>query len=111
MLTSQPSDKLIKNAQVKSIYAHEIKEFVKPQQNKVASINEIKTKKAAAQRTRADIQKLNLEPWATLKESVKSGTVKWKNLLVRNDWCNIGPYWKLDKLGLPRQIEKVEQPI
>ena len=46
---------------MKLIYAHEIKEFVKSQQNKAASINEIKTKKAAAQRTREDIQKLNLD--------------------------------------------------
>ena len=30
---------------------------------------------------------------------------------MRNEWCNIGTYWKLDKFGLPRQIEKVEQPI
>ena len=43
--------KLIKNAQVKSIDAHEIKEFIHSQQNKAASLNEIKTRKAVAQRT------------------------------------------------------------
>ena len=96
---------------MKSINAHEIKEFIKAQQQQAASINEINTRKAAAKRTKEDIQKLNLQQWTTLKESVKSETAKWKNSLVRSNWCNIGTYWKLDKLGLPRQIEKVEQPF
>ena len=76
-----------------------------------ASINEINNRKATAQRSREDIKKLNLQQWTTLEQSVKIETENWKNSLVRNDWCNIGPYWKLDKLGLPRQIQKVEQPI
>ena len=63
--------------------------------------------KAAAIKSKADIQKLNTEQWTTLKDSVKTETIKWKNYLVRNEWCNIGPYWKLDKLVLPRQIDNV----
>ena len=106
-----PAQKVIKKAQVKIIKAHEIKEFVNSQQQQAASINEISTRKAAANRTKADIQKLNIEQWTALKESVKTETIKWKNSLVRNDWCNISTYWKLDKFGLPKQIEKVEQPI
>ena len=57
-----------------------------------------------------DILKLNLEQWTSLKDSVNQETIKWKNSLIRNDWCNIGTYWKLDKLGLPRQQENIEQP-
>ena len=85
-----PAPKIIKRAQVKSINAHKIKEFINAQQQQTASINEINTRKAAAKRTKVDIQKLNLQQWTTLKESVKSETAKWKNSLVRNDWCNIG---------------------
>ena len=88
-----------------TINAHEIKEFVKAQ-NKATPINEISTRKAAATKSKADIQKLNTEQWTSLKDSVKSETIKWKNSLVRNEWCNIGTYWKLDKFGLPRPIEK-----
>ena len=102
--------KIIKNAQVKQINVHEIKEFVKSQQQ-ATPINEIGTRKATANRTKADIQKLNIEQWTSLKESVKTETIKQKNSLVRNNWCHIGTYWKLDKFGLPRQIDKVEQPI
>ena len=80
-------------------------------QKKAASVNEFQTRKATAKRSKEDIKKLNLQQWTTLKQSVKTESENWKNSLVRNDWCNIGPYWKLDKLGLPRQIQKVEQPI
>ena len=58
------------------IKAHEIKEFVNSQQQQAASINEISTRKAAANRTKADIQKLNIEQWTSLKDSVKSETIK-----------------------------------
>ena len=105
-----PAPQININAQVKSINTHEIKEFIKVQQQ-AASVNEINTRKATAKRTREDIQKLNLQQWSSLKESVQTETLKWKNSLVRNEWCNIGTYWKLDKFGLPRQMEKVEQPI
>ena len=94
-----PAQKLIKKAQV-TINAHKIKEFVKAQ-NKATPINEISTRKAAATKSKADIQKLNTEQWTSLKDSIKSETIKWKNSLVRNEWCNIGTYWKLDKFGLP----------
>ena len=67
---------------------HKIKEFVKSQQNKVVSVNEIETRKAMAQRAKEDFQKLNLQQWATLKQSDKTETEKWKNSPVRNDWCN-----------------------
>ena len=90
---------------------HEIKNFINSQQQQAASIKELETRKAAAKRTREDILKLNNYQWTTLKDSVKTETIKWKNSLVRNEWCNIGTYWKLDKFGLPREIEKVEQPI
>ena len=94
-----PARKVIKKTQV-TINAHEIKEFVKTQKQ-ATQINQIATRKAAAIRSKADIQKLNTEQWTSLKESVKSETIKWKNSLVRNEWCNIGTYWKLDKFGLP----------
>ena len=55
-----PAQKLIKNAQVKVIKAHKIKEFVNSHQQQTASINEISTRKATANRTKADIQKLNI---------------------------------------------------
>jgi hypothetical protein len=104
-----PAQKLIKTTQV-TINAHEIKEFVQAQ-NQATQINQINTRKAAAIKSKADILKLNTEQWTSLKESVKSETIKWKNSLVRNEWCNIGTYWKLDKFGLPRPIENVEQPL
>ena len=102
---------IIKNAQIQTIKVHEIKNFINSQQQQAASIKELETRKAAAKRTREDILKLNNHQWTTLKDSVKTETIKWKNSLVRNEWCNIGTYWKLDKFGLPREIEKVEQPI
>lgn len=104
-----PAQKLIKTAQVK-INAHEIKEFVQTQKQ-ATQINQISTRKAAAIKSKTDILRLNTEQWTSLKESVKSETIKWKNSLVRNEWCNIGTYWKLDKFGLPRPIENVEQPL
>ena len=104
-----PAKNLIKTAQV-TIIAHEIKEFAKAQKQ-AKPIKEISTRKAAAVKSKADIQKLNTEQWTSLKDSVKSETIKWKNSLVRNEWCNIGTYWKLDKFGLPRPIDNVEQPI
>ena len=64
---------------MKSINAHEIKEFINSQQQQAASINEIKTRKEAAKRTKEDILKLNLQQWTTLKDSIKSETIKWKN--------------------------------
>ena len=70
-----PAQKLIKPAQV--INRHEIKEFVKSQQQ-AKPINEISTRKAAAHRSKADIQKLNTEQWTSLKESVKTETIKCK---------------------------------
>ena len=73
-----PAQKLIKKAQV-TINAHEIKEFVKAQQQ-ATPINEISTRKAAATKSKADIQKLNTEQWTTLKDSVKTETIKWKTL-------------------------------
>ena len=102
---------IIKNAQIQTIKVHEIKTFIKSQQQQATPIKEIETRKVTAKRTREDILKLNLQQWTTLKDSVKTETIKWKNSLVRNEWCNIGTYWKLDKFGLPREIEKVEQPI
>ena len=111
ILKTPVPEKVIKSAQVNSVYVHKIKEFMMSQLNKAASINEFKSRKAAAQRSKEDIQKLNLQQWTTLKQSVKTETKKWKNSLMRNNWCNFGTHWKLDKLGLPRQIEKVEQPL
>ena len=51
------------NAQVQSINAHKIKEFINSQQQQAVSVNEIKTRKATAKRTKADIQKLNIQQW------------------------------------------------
>ena len=45
ILKAPAPDKLIKNAQVKSINVHEIKEFINSQQQQEVSVNEIKTKK------------------------------------------------------------------
>ena len=101
-------------ASPKTVYIHEIKEFVESQKfnyqftpkNKV-----LKKRQMQAKHTQKDKNKLNIEQWTSLKDSVKQEIIKWKNSLVRNEWCNISTYWKLDKLGLPRQQEGVEQPI
>ena len=61
---------------MQTINAHKIKNFIKSQQQQAASINEIKTRKATAKRTKEHIQKLNLQQWKTLKDSVKSETIK-----------------------------------
>ena len=81
--------KIIKNAQVKSIIVHKIKEFINSQQQQEVSINEFRTRKAVAQRTKEDILKLNFQQWTTLKDSLKSETINSKNSLVINYWCNI----------------------
>ena len=54
-----PAQKLIKTTQV-TINAHEIEEFVKAQKQ-ATPINEISTRKATASKSKADIQKLNIE--------------------------------------------------
>ena len=73
-------------------------------------INSLQNRQAKSKRTKEGILKLNLEHWTSLKDSVKQETFKWKNSLMRNNWYNICPYWKLDKLGLPRQQDNIEQP-
>ena len=77
----------------------------------VLQLIQSKTGQAKAQRLKEDIRKLMLQMWTSLTDSVKSETEKWKISLIRNDWCSIGPYWKLDKLGLPRQYDHIEQPV
>ena len=34
----------------------------------------------------------------------------WKKNLVENDWCSVGPKYKLDKFGLPNPQPGVPQP-
>ncbi len=45
-----------------------------------------------------------------MKSSVASETELWKNNLVENDWCNIGPKYKVDKFKLPTPQPGVPQP-
>ena len=108
------SQTLIKASPKQVVYIHEIKEFVESQKInfQFTPKNEaLKKRQAQAKCTKQDIIKLNIDQWTSLKESGKQEKIKWKNSLVRNKWCNIGTYWKLDKLGLPRQQEGIEQPI
>ena len=69
-----------------------------------------KQKQKLAELTHAEHVKMNQQQWATLKASVKNETTQWKNALIKNEWCNLGPTFKTDTMGLPLQQEGIAQP-
>ena len=91
-----------------------IKEFAESQK-KIQSIQtednaSFKQKQQLAEVTHAEHVKMNQQQWATLKASVKNETTRWKNSLIQNEWCNLGPKFKTDTMGLPLQQEGIAQP-
>jgi hypothetical protein len=91
-----------------------IKEFAESQK-KIQSIQtednaSFKQKQKLAEFTHAEHVKMNQQQWATLKASVKNETTRWKNSLIQNEWCNLGPKFKTDTMGLPLQQEGIAQP-
>ena len=72
--------------------------------------NLIKKRQQKAEARKKLIQKLSSKQLSDLKSSVARETELWKKNLVENDWCNIGPKYKLDKFGLPTPQLGVQQP-
>ena len=73
--------------------------------------SQLRQRKEIATEHWQDLLKLNQKQWDNLKTSVHDETVLWQSNLLTNEWCNIGPKYKLDKLGLPRQQDGVPQPL
>jgi hypothetical protein len=69
-----------------------------------------KKRQREAEAKRKIILKLNSKQLRDLKSSKTSETELWKKNLIANDWCNIGPKYKLDKFGLPTPQPGVPQP-
>ena len=85
---------------------HEIKNFINSQQQQAKPIKELETRKAAAKRSREDIHKLNLEQWTSLKDSVKTETIKWKNSLQGTNGATLAPTGSWTNLDCQGKLKK-----
>jgi hypothetical protein len=99
----------IKNTGNEIIECHTIINFINSQKATSPEI-ELKKRQQKAEAKRKLILKLNSKQLSDLKSSIASETELWKKNLVENDWCNIGPKYKLDKFGLPTPQPGVPQP-
>jgi hypothetical protein len=84
--------------------------FIKSQQ--IANPDNLNRKKQQEIETKRKINlNLNAEQLRQFKQSVNSETELWKENLLENNWCNIGPKYKLDKFGLTSPKPSVQQPV
>ena len=69
-------------------------------------------RKQQAQKTRAQLEKLDYKQWKSLQKSIREETEKWKKCLVPRDWgpFQFGPAFKCDKFGLPTKFDNIKQP-
>ena len=65
-----------------------------------------------AEQIQKNIQRLNTEQKASLKESLEKENQKWKNCFKWKDWSpnSKGPLFKSDKFALPKPIKNIEEP-
>ena len=101
--------KPIKKAGEEFIECHTLINFIKSQKRETPD-EEIKKRQLQATEKKEFIRKLNLKQLSDLKQSIKIETELWKKNLVENDWCSVGPKYKLDKFGLPNPQPGVPQP-